>query len=152
MLQLQSTENEKFVNKFHEKNQPVINVIKTLVHRIGENNKKIFKNSAKTLIFLGRQKILKGSKLVASEFVGYTQLVDLKNSMSLIHFSYQKSVIMATYMLCGFANFMSIGIQIGGIGALAPERRGDLASLGVKALFGGTMASLLSATIAGSLF
>jgi len=78
LLQLQSTENEKFVNKFHEKNQPVINVIKTLVHRIGENNKKIFKNSAKTLIFLGRQKILKGSKLVASEFI--SEIPEIENN------------------------------------------------------------------------
>ena len=56
---------------------------------------------------------------------------------------------LATFALCGFANFMSIGIQIGGIGALAPERRSQLASLGITALIGGTMASLLSATIAG---
>ena len=66
---------------------------------------------------------LLGIKLVASEFVGYTQLVDLKNINSNIHFTYQKSVIMATYMLCGFANFASIGIQIGGIGIIAPKRR-----------------------------
>ena len=64
---------------------------------------------------------LLGVKLVASEFVGYTQLVELKNELNPIHFSYQKSIIMATYMLCGFANFASIGIQIGGIGIIAPK-------------------------------
>jgi len=60
-----------------------------------------------------------------------------------------RSVYLATFALCGFANFMSIGIQIGGIGALAPERRSELASLGMRALIGGTLASLLSATVAG---
>ncbi len=64
---------------------------------------------------------LLGVKLVASEFVGYTQLVELKNELNPIHFIYQKSIIMATYMLCGFANFASIGIQIGGIGIIAPK-------------------------------
>ena len=92
---------------------------------------------------------LLGIKLVASEFVGYTQLVDLKNSMSLIHFSYQKSVIMATYMLCGFANFASIGIQIGGIGIIAPKTRKFLTELGFKAMIAGALVSLISATIAG---
>jgi CNT family concentrative nucleoside transporter len=92
---------------------------------------------------------LLGIKLVASEFVGYTQLVDLKNSMSLIHFSYQKSVIMATYMLCGFANFASIGIQIGGIGIIAPKTRKFLTELGFKAMIAGSIVSLMSATIAG---
>ena len=60
-----------------------------------------------------------------------------------------KSVIMATYMLCGFANFASIGIQIGGIGSLAPGQRKQLSKFGMKALIGGTLASLISATIAG---
>ena len=92
---------------------------------------------------------LLGIKLVASEFVGYTQLVDLKNINSNIHFSYQKSVIMATYMLCGFANFASIGIQIGGIGIIAPERRKMLTELGLKAMIAGTIVSLISASIAG---
>jgi CNT family concentrative nucleoside transporter len=64
----------------------------------------------------------------------------------------RKSVFLATFALCGFANFMSIGIQIGGIGSLAPERRSDLAALGLKSLIGGTLASLLSATIAGLFF
>ncbi|MCR9181424.1 MAG: Na+ dependent nucleoside transporter [Flavobacteriaceae bacterium] len=92
---------------------------------------------------------LLGIKLVASEFVGYIQLADLKNTANLISFNYEKSVIMATYMLCGFANFASIGIQIGGIGSLAPGQRKTLSEFGMKALIGGTLASLLSATIAG---
>lgn len=92
---------------------------------------------------------LLGIKLVASEFVGYIQLADLKNTANLISFNYEKSVIMATYMLCGFANFASIGIQIGGIGSLAPGQRKTLSEFGIKALIGGTIASLLSATIAG---
>ncbi len=92
---------------------------------------------------------LLGIKLAASEFVGYIQLADLKNPANAIHFTYSKSVIMATYMLCGFANFASIGIQIGGIGSLAPGQRKTLSEFGMKALIGGTIASLLSATIAG---
>lgn len=92
---------------------------------------------------------LLGIKLVASEFVGYTQLIDLKNVANATHFTYNKSIIMATYMLCGFANFASIGIQIGGIGSLAPGQRKTLSEFGMKALIGGTIASLMSATIAG---
>ena len=92
---------------------------------------------------------LLGIKLAASEFVGYIQLADLKNPANLLHLKYEKSIIMATYMLCGFANFASIGIQIGGIGSLAPGQRKTLSEFGIKALIGGTIASLLSATIAG---
>jgi len=92
---------------------------------------------------------LLGIKLVASEFVGYTQLVDLKNSASSLHFTYQKSVVMATYMLCGFANFASIGIQVGGIGIIAPKTRKLLTELGFKAMIAGSLVSLMSATIAG---
>jgi CNT family concentrative nucleoside transporter len=92
---------------------------------------------------------LLGIKLAASEFVGYIQLADLKNPTNLLHLKYEKSIIMATYMLCGFANFASIGIQIGGIGSLAPGQRKTLSEFGIKALIGGTIASLLSATIAG---
>ncbi|WP_298541597.1 nucleoside transporter C-terminal domain-containing protein [uncultured Aquimarina sp.] len=92
---------------------------------------------------------LLGIKLAASEFVGYIQLADLKNVANVTHLTYNKSVIMATYMLCGFANFASIGIQIGGIGSLAPGQRKTLSEFGIKALIGGTIASLLSATIAG---
>ena len=92
---------------------------------------------------------LLGIKLVASEFVGYTQLVDLKNGMNQLHFNYEKSVIMATYMLCGFANFASIGIQIGGIGIIAPKIKKHLTELGLKAMIAGSIVSLMSATIAG---
>lgn len=92
---------------------------------------------------------LLGIKLAASEFVGYIQLAELKNVENAMHLHNQKSVIMATYMLCGFANFASIGIQIGGIGSLAPKQRKTLSELGIKALIGGSLASLLSATIAG---
>lgn len=92
---------------------------------------------------------LLGIKLAASEFVGYIQLSELKNLANVTHFTYNKSVIMATYMLCGFANFASIGIQIGGIGSLAPGQRKTLSEFGIRALVGGSIASLLSATIAG---
>ncbi|WP_127844325.1 NupC/NupG family nucleoside CNT transporter [Psychroflexus aestuariivivens] len=92
---------------------------------------------------------LLGVKLVASEFVGYIQLAELKNTANLLSFNFEKSVIMATYMLCGFANFASIGIQIGGIGSLAPGQRKTLSEFGIRALIGGTLASLMSATIAG---
>jgi concentrative nucleoside transporter, CNT family len=92
---------------------------------------------------------LLGIKLAASEFVGYIQLAELKNAANAIHFTHNKSVIMATYMLCGFANFASIGIQIGGIGSLAPNQRKTLSEFGLKAVIGGSLASLLSATIAG---
>lgn len=92
---------------------------------------------------------LLGIKLAASEFVGYIQLADLKNVANATHLNYNKSIIMATYMLCGFANFASIGIQIGGIGSLAPGQRKTLSEFGMKALIGGTIASLISATIAG---
>ena len=92
---------------------------------------------------------LLGIKLAASEFVGYIQLAELKDVKNLIHLNNSKSIIMATYMLCGFANFASIGIQIGGIGSLAPGQRKTLSEFGMKALIGGSLASLLSATIAG---
>jgi CNT family concentrative nucleoside transporter len=92
---------------------------------------------------------LLGIKLVASEFVGYIQLAELKNTANALSLNFEKSVIMATYMLCGFANFASIGIQIGGIGSLAPGQRKVLSEFGMRALVGGTLASLMSATIAG---
>jgi len=91
---------------------------------------------------------LLGEKLIASEFVGYTSLAEMKASGI---FAQPKSVVMATYMLCGFANFASIGIQIGGIGGLAPNKRWFLSKYGMKALLGGTLASLLSATIIGAI-
>jgi len=92
---------------------------------------------------------LLGVKLASSEFVAYTQLASLKDMTQATHFTYNKSVIMATYMLCGFANFASIGIQIGGIGSLAPNQRKVLSAFGLKAVLGGSLASLISATIAG---
>lgn len=94
---------------------------------------------------------LLGIKLASSEFVAYTQLGVLKDLTSEPHLLYNKSVMIATYMLCGFANFASIGIQIGGIGALAPNQRKTLSEFGLKAVLGGTLASLLSATIAGTI-
>jgi CNT family concentrative nucleoside transporter len=89
---------------------------------------------------------LLGEKIIASEFVGYTSLAELKAEGA---FASSKSVFMATYMLCGFANFASIGIQIGGIGGLAPNKREFLSKYGIRALVAGTLASLLSATIVG---
>ena len=94
---------------------------------------------------------LLGIKIVASEFVGYVQLAELKSVINKLHFGYQKSVVMGTYMLCGFANFASIGIQIGGIGILAPGQRKNLSELGLKAMVAGSLVSLMSATIAGAL-
>ena len=94
---------------------------------------------------------LLGVKLAASEFVAYIELASLKDIGSALHLTYQKSVIMATIMLCGFANFASIGIQIGGIGILAPEKSKLLTEIGFKAMIAGTLVSLLSATFVGML-
>ncbi|TFH27426.1 MAG: Na+ dependent nucleoside transporter [Bacteroidia bacterium] len=91
---------------------------------------------------------LLGKKLILTEFVAYIDLADMKAAGD---FTDIKSIIMSVYMLCGFANFASIGIQIGGIGALAPGRRVLLAQFGMRALLAGTLASLLSATIIGVL-
>ena len=88
---------------------------------------------------------LLGTRMVLNEFVAYSQLGPLKDSLD------PKSFTIATYALCGFANFSSIGIQIGGIGALAPERRHDLARLGIRAMLAGTLANFVTATIAGML-
>ncbi len=89
---------------------------------------------------------LAGEKLIASEFVGYSSLASMKDAGL---FFQDKSIIMATYMLCGFANFASVGIQVHGIGSLAPGRRKWLSQYGMLALLGGTLASLFSATIVG---
>ena len=94
---------------------------------------------------------LLGVKLASSEFVAYAQLADLKNIENIISLNYEKSVVMATYMLCGFANFASIGIQIGGIGVIAPKIKPILVELGFRAMLAGTIVSLLSATIAGAI-
>ncbi|HEX5111189.1 MAG TPA: nucleoside transporter C-terminal domain-containing protein [Vicinamibacterales bacterium] len=88
---------------------------------------------------------LLGTRMVLNEFVAYSQLGPLKASLD------PKSFTIATFALCGFANFSSIGIQIGGIGALAPERRHDLARLGLRAMLAGTFANFLTAAIAGML-
>ncbi|MFC2151743.1 NupC/NupG family nucleoside CNT transporter [Bacteroidota bacterium] len=87
-----------------------------------------------------------GEKIIMTEFIGYVSLADLKAAGA---FASQKSIIMSTYMLCGFANFASIGIQIGGIGSLAPGKRVLLSQFGLRALLAGTLASLMSATIIG---
>ena len=89
---------------------------------------------------------LLGEKTILNEFYAYGSLSTLKASGAITNY---RSVVIATYALCGFANFASIGIQIGGIGVLAPKQRGTLAKFGVKALIGGTVAALLTATIAG---
>jgi len=88
---------------------------------------------------------LLGTRMVLNEFVAYSQLGPLKASLD------PRSFTIATFALCGFANFSSIGIQIGGIGALAPERRHDLARLGLRAMLAGTLANFVTATIAGFL-
>lgn len=89
---------------------------------------------------------LLGEKLILSEFIGYISLAELKDAGKFLN---EKTVIMCTYILCGFANFASIGIQIGGIGSLAPGQRTQLAKFGFKALIGGSLASILSATLVG---
>jgi CNT family concentrative nucleoside transporter len=91
---------------------------------------------------------LLGEKTILNEFVAYISLGDMKQASA---FASPKSIIIATYILCGFSNFASIGIQIGGIGSLAPSRKGDLSKLGFKALIGGTLASLFTAVIVGML-
>ncbi len=87
---------------------------------------------------------LLGEKIILNEMIGYASLKELISSGA---FYDQKSIIIAVYVLCGFANFSSVGIQIGGIGALAPNQRKTLSSLGFRALLGGGLAALLSATL-----
>ncbi len=91
---------------------------------------------------------LLGEKTILNEFYAYTSMADMVNNGEFIH---KRSAMIATYILCGFANFASIGIQIGGIGALAPSRRSELSKLGVRALLAGTMASLFTAILVGML-
>jgi CNT family concentrative nucleoside transporter len=93
---------------------------------------------------------LMGKKLVINEFVSFLDLAAIKGGTAAVHISKQAEVIV-TFALCGFANFSSVAMQIGGIGEIAPSRREDLARLGMKALVCGTMASYLSATLAGLL-
>jgi len=89
---------------------------------------------------------LLGEKTILNEFVAYVSLGKMKAAQL---FAEEKSITMATYILCGFANFASIGIQIGGIGALAPNKKGILSKFGMRALIGGTLASLFTAVIVG---
>jgi CNT family concentrative nucleoside transporter len=91
---------------------------------------------------------LLGEKTILNEFYAYSTLGGMKSAGD---FETRKAVVMSTYMLCGFANFASIGIQIGGIGALAPTRKGMLSKLGVKSLIGGTLACLFTAVVVGML-
>jgi len=86
-----------------------------------------------------------GEKAVTNEFVAYAHLNEIQETLS------PKALLISTYALCGFANFSSIAIQIGGIGGLAPDRRSDLARLGLRAVLGGTLATMMTATIAGVL-
>ena len=86
-----------------------------------------------------------GQKIVTNEFVAYAQLSEIQGNMS------PQAVLISTYALCGFANFSSIAIQIGGIGGIAPGRKSDLARLGLRAVLGGTLATMMTATIAGVL-
>jgi CNT family concentrative nucleoside transporter len=98
---------------------------------------------APDIIIVGQ---LLGEKTILNEFYAYVTLGDLKSTGQFVEY---KSMVMATYFLCGFANIASIGIQIGGIGALVPNRKGLLSKLGVKALIGGTLASLFTAALVG---
>jgi CNT family concentrative nucleoside transporter len=99
-----------------------------------------------------------GKKLTINEFVAFSDLTQtmVPNSSGVLVKGYQsiisdKSLMIVSFAICGFANFSSVGMQIGGIGALVPERRADLAKLGMRALLCGTLASYLSASIAGIL-
>ncbi len=95
------------------------------------------------MLLVGR---LLGEKLILTEFIGYLSLADLKASGSFLQ---ERTIVMSTYILCGFANFASIGIQVGGIGSIAPEIRHLLSQNAIKALIAGTLTSLISATIMG---
>lgn len=90
---------------------------------------------------------LLGQKTVINEFVAYLSLADLKDASALSN----KSIIIATYALCGFSNFSSIAIQVGGIGGMAPNQQGNLSKLGMRALLAATLACMMTATIAGAL-
>ena len=90
---------------------------------------------------------LLGQKMVINEFVAYLSLADMKTAGLLS----EKSIVISTYAICGFANFSSIAIQIGGIGGMAPNRQSDLSILGLRALIAASLATMLSGTIAGAL-
>lgn len=91
---------------------------------------------------------LLGQKTVINEFIAFSDLSVYKNQGLLS----QKSIIISTFALCGFSNFSSIAIQVGGIGTLAPDRQTDLSRLGLKSLYAGTLACLMTGTIAGALY
>ena len=91
---------------------------------------------------------LLGQKMVVNEFVAYLSLAEMKTNGMLT----DRSIMIATYALCGFANFSSIAIQIGGIGGMAPNRQKDLSLLGFRALIGASLATLMTAAIAGAIF
>ena len=90
---------------------------------------------------------LMGEKIVLTELVAYSNLSDLVNNNLISN----RSAVIASYALCGFANFGSIGIQLGGIGGMAPNKRKDLSKIAMKAMIGGAIASWLTATVAGLL-
>ena len=92
---------------------------------------------------------LLGTKIVINEFVAYSEMGTMIEAGKILN---EKTILMATYALCGFANFSSIAIQIGGLGPLAPNKKSDIAGLGIKAVIGGAMATLMTATLAGLLF
>lgn len=92
---------------------------------------------------------LLGTKIVLNEFVAYLEMGRLIELKTLFN---EKTIFMATYALCGFANLSSIAIQLGGLGPLAPSRKPDIASLGIRAVIGGTLATMMTATLAGILF
>ena len=89
---------------------------------------------------------LMGLKTILNEFVAYVQLADLMNGTTPLS---ERTFIITTHALCGFANFGSVAIMIGGIGGIAPERRGDLARLGLRSLIGGTLATMLTGAVIG---
>ncbi|MEL7225749.1 MAG: nucleoside transporter C-terminal domain-containing protein, partial [Cyanobacteria bacterium J06576_12] len=102
--------------------------------------------------------VLLGKKVILNEFIAYSSLQQVMSGVSVIPGQAQlavevseRSITIATYALCGFANLGSIGIQIGGLSALAPKRQSELAELGLRAMIGGTLASFMTAAIAGFL-
>jgi CNT family concentrative nucleoside transporter len=107
---------------------------------LSENRRRI----AWRTVILGVGQLL-GKKLVLNEFVAYLDLAKMGDQLS------ERSRVIISYALCGFANFSSIAIQLGGTGSLVPERRGDIARFGMKALLGGTLATCMTAAIVGLL-
>ena len=92
---------------------------------------------------------LLGEKLVLTELIAFFHLSEIINAGGQLT---ERSQVIASYSLCGFANFASIGIQIGGIGGIAPERRADLARIGLRAMIGGTLAAMMTGTVAGIMY